>query len=67
MVLPNHGEGSARLPLVRVQIVFCDVISLLDPRFTLDLYSLVYIQGSLGEEFQVCCRKVAVCLRLLLL
>ena len=44
-VLPNHWEGGARLPLVRVRIVFCDVISPLDPSFTLDSYSPIYIQG----------------------
>ena len=33
MVLPNHGEGSEMLPLVRVRIVFCDVCSPLDPLY----------------------------------
>ena len=56
MVFPNHGEGSARLPLVKVRIVFCDVFSPLDPHFTRDSYSLVYIQGYLtgGVSFFFC-------------
>ena len=51
---PNHGKGSAMLPLVRVRIVFCYVFSSFDPLFPGFVFSPLHPGVILEKDFGFC-------------